>query len=485
MLPGVIPAAGSADAYYTVAHETTRRRTASRLCELGTGEAGVVEFAKNVGRRPGNRRWLLAVVALMLLPWGAAAFALSGAAGSARADTSTQFHDEDLYLAYEQDGGWVYVKIDMFVFDDGKGDYAAALDDAKASYLSRFAGAVEIPEGGVGAEYVTSGFWYSSRHPSWGYNSAGKPGTLSGEQTAIAAGATAWGMIGVNFSFMGGGASGAGTGACAGVGGGDGASTVGWGDQPGSVLAVTCTLYSSGSPFNSAAEFDMQIDPNWTWTTGGSPTIDLQSVTTHEFGHALGLGHSGDGSAVMYQSYTQGTLKRMPQADDIAGATAIYGATGGGSTPTNTPTSTPTRTPTPGGTQQPTNTPTPGGNPQPTNTPGSGVATSTPAGAATPTSTPTLKPANSPTPTKTPTNSLPLVPGANLLAWPGNDASPAEALDGQGSGLRIVYSYDPATGSWLRYGPGLPSFLNTLTLLRRGQAYWFIASGPAQIPFVP
>jgi hypothetical protein len=449
----------------------------------------VVEYAKNIGRRPRNRRWLLAVVALMLLPWGAAAFALSGVAPSARADTSIQFHDEDLYLAYQQDGAWVYVKIDMFMFDDGKGDYAAALNNAKASYLSRFAGAVEIPEGGVGAEYVTSGFWYSSRHPSWGYNSAGKPGALSGEQPAIAAGAAAWGSIGVNFSFTGGGASGGGTGACGGVGGGDGASTVGWGDQPGSVLAVTCTLYSFSSPFNNASEFDMQIDPNWTWTTGGSPTIDLQSVVTHEFGHALGLGHTGVSSAVMYASYTQGTLKRTLQADDIAGATAIYGATGGGSTPTNTP----TNTPTPGGTSQPTNTPTrtptPGGSPSPqgtpTNTPGSGGGTLTPtptgAATATSTSTPTPTPGASPTPT----NSLPLVPGANLLAWPGGDAPPAEALDGQGAGLRIVYSYDPATGAWLRYGPGLPSFLNNLKLLRRGQAYWFIASGPAQIPFVP
>jgi hypothetical protein len=97
----------------------------------------------------------------------------------------------------------------------------------------------------------------------------------------------------------------------------------------------------------------------------------------------------------------------------------------------------------------------------------------------------TAAPPKSPTPTKTPTSSLPLLPGANLLAWPGGDIAPAEALAGQGGGLQIVYGYDPATGTWYRYGPGLPAFLNNLTILKQGQAYWFIASGPAQIPFVP
>ena len=64
--------------------------------------------------------------------------------------------------------------------------------------------------------------------------------------------------------------------------------------------------------------------------------------------------------------------------------------------------------------------------------------------------------------------------------------SPSLALTGPGStALLVVYSYDPATGTWQRFGPGLPAYVNTLKLLKKGQAYWFITAGPAQVAFVP
>ncbi len=56
-------------------------------------------------------------------------------------------------------------------------------------------------------------------------------------------------------------------------------------------------------------------------TQGG---YDLESIAIHEFGHALGLGHSSSSSSVMYATY-QGTKNSLIQ-DDINGVQAIYGA---------------------------------------------------------------------------------------------------------------------------------------------------------------
>ncbi|KAF5286916.1 hypothetical protein FQA39_LY00449 [Lamprigera yunnana] len=51
--------------------------------------------------------------------------------------------------------------------------------------------------------------------------------------------------------------------------------------------------------------------------------IDLFSVTIHEFGHSLGLGHSDVFGAVMYPSYAYNKDKVLHE-DDINGINAIY-----------------------------------------------------------------------------------------------------------------------------------------------------------------
>ena len=463
----------------------------------------------------------LALASLALLPWGAAAFILGTGAQPAQASPQQQFRDHDIFLRVEQAGQLFFVRIDMFVGDDGSGSVdPAALAVAKAEIVARFPGAVELEESAVAAQYVASGFKWMSNTASWAYNGAGAPASVAGSAlSASSSSASAWGS-GSNFQFSGGGATGAGTGACGG-GGTDGQNTVGWAVQSGSVLAVTCSWYNGGSPFGAAAEFDMQIDPDWTWTTGGAANIDLQSVITHEFGHALGLNHSADGSAVMYPSYSAGSTKRSLAADDLAGIVAIYGTAGGAATTTptntpavtNTPTATPTRTPTP---VPPTATPTPAGvapTATPTTAGGAPTATPTTAGAAStatpttagppPTATPTAA-ATTPTPTRTPGTTpesgspatttptrpsaatppaLPIFPGSNLLAWPGSDQTPANALGSQGASFKIVYEWDPATGEWKRYAPGLPSFVNNLSMMRTGHSYWFIATAALQLPF--
>jgi len=184
--------------------------------------------------------------------------------------------------------------------------------------------------------------------------------------------------------------------------------------------------------------------------------------------------------------------------------------TGGGgagnptATPTNTqapPTSTPTKTPTSQPTQPPQNTPTPSATqpgststpPPATSTPtrtptqpptGGSTVTATPTPTLTPTATatPTLTATN--TPTATPTSagspSLPLSPGANLVAWPGENATMAQAFGGN-TNVAVVYEWDPVTGEWKRYFPGLPAYLNNLTNMKKGGAYWVIAKSSQQL----
>jgi hypothetical protein len=68
----------------------------------------------------------------------------------------------------------------------------------------------------------------------------------------------------------------------------------------------------------------------WTWADGpGSVSgsqIDLQGVAAHEYGHALGLGHSGVSGATMLPSISgTGLGQRSINSDDINGVKAIYG----------------------------------------------------------------------------------------------------------------------------------------------------------------
>lgn len=227
----------------------------------------------------------------------------------------------------------------------------------------------------------------------------------------------------------------------------------------------------------------------------------------------------GHNANMLTSSYSQIGIARFYKAGSQYGwywATTFGslndGTGGGGGGPTNTPTNTPTRTPTaaqatstptaPAATITPTspastNTATPPGGSAtntPTNaagaaaTPARGLATSTPTPAGTATDTPT--PGSAPAPTATPTaaasasagNALPLSPGANLVAWPGNNISAAEAF-GSSTSISVVYEWDPANKEWKRYFPGLPAFLNNLGTLRQGGAYWIIAKNKSNLVF--
>lgn len=96
----------------------------------------------------------------------------------------------------------------------------------------------------------------------------------------------------------------------------DGASTT---------LALTTATYNLDT--GEIYDADLEINSaNFSLTTGDAGVqYDLLSIVTHETGHFLGLSHSADTDATMFDGYSQGTTSlRDLTADDVAGICAIY-----------------------------------------------------------------------------------------------------------------------------------------------------------------
>jgi hypothetical protein len=64
---------------------------------------------------------------------------------------------------------------------------------------------------------------------------------------------------------------------------------------------------------------DMHLNADLEWAEGGNP--DLFSLTLHELGHALGLGHSDDVDSIMYPVYRR--TQALSQSD-IAAIRRLY-----------------------------------------------------------------------------------------------------------------------------------------------------------------
>ncbi|KAL8604575.1 hypothetical protein ACOMHN_013355 [Nucella lapillus] len=85
------------------------------------------------------------------------------------------------------------------------------------------------------------------------------------------------------------------------------------------------TLAHAFFPGETPLAGDTHFDDDEQWTLGTEQGTNLEIVAAHEFGHALGMGHSNVPSALMapyYQGYDPSyTLNR----DDIAGIQTLYG----------------------------------------------------------------------------------------------------------------------------------------------------------------
>jgi hypothetical protein len=105
----------------------------------------------------------------------------------------------------------------------------------------------------------------------------------------------------------------------------------------GSAIATTYTWFSGTRLIDADMVFWDAGFQFFTGTSGCSNGFYIEDVATHEFGHALGLGHSAVTTATMYPSIsTCSKESRTLDPDDITAVLALY-------PPTATPPAPPTQ----------------------------------------------------------------------------------------------------------------------------------------------
>jgi hypothetical protein len=93
----------------------------------------------------------------------------------------------------------------------------------------------------------------------------------------------------------------------------------------GSAIATTYWWSNSGGIIDADIVFWDAGFRFFAGTSGCAGGFYIEDIATHEFGHALGLGHSSLTGATMYYSTSScNTNNRTLDADDIAGVLSLY-----------------------------------------------------------------------------------------------------------------------------------------------------------------
>ena len=93
-------------------------------------------------------------------------------------------------------------------------------------------------------------------------------------------------------------------------------------------MAITAIYYVVAD--GAITDTDIIFNPRYTFsTTFADDTMDLQSVVTHESGHALGANHTNVLGAAMFQSgLANNNCQASLSSDDIAFVSSLYPASG-------------------------------------------------------------------------------------------------------------------------------------------------------------
>lgn len=96
-------------------------------------------------------------------------------------------------------------------------------------------------------------------------------------------------------------------------------------ESSGSAIATTYWWSSGGRIVDADVVFWDGAFKFFAGTSGCAGGFYIEDIAAHEFGHALGLGHSTLAPATMYPSTSACNVQnRSLDADDIAGARALY-----------------------------------------------------------------------------------------------------------------------------------------------------------------
>lgn len=102
----------------------------------------------------------------------------------------------------------------------------------------------------------------------------------------------------------------------------------------GSAIATTYYWFSGSNLIDADIVFWDGAFRFFSGTSGCTGGFYIEDIAAHEFGHALGLGHSTSTAATMYPSVSScNQSNRALDADDAGGIVALYGTRSGGMKP--------------------------------------------------------------------------------------------------------------------------------------------------------